>query len=332
MKKLYCLAIAAAANMLLANPAAASTQVGKFTVNFALGIFQHNGDFVIPGQTTGVSPDGDFRADRATGNYQRHQVTLIGHVLLHQRVASQPGRPPQPPMTLTSDQLSIDGSVSMYTATGSVKAVQGARTILADYMQLNDKTHDATLRNNVHAAEAGRVVDTQELHFNTVSGALLVPVPLTGHGTDGDFRADRADGNQRSGTFTLYGNVVVHRLGGTAKIGGSQEPVTLYCDRLDIANATKLYVADGHVRVIQAGRTLSGPHLQLDGVTHIATMTGGVHGTQNPNRTFDAAQLIYNTETEDFKVLGGVRMTFPFQRGTPAPRPSGSPSPQPTKS
>lgn len=303
-------------------PALAFVQVGKFTINFELGDFKRNGDFVVPGLVTGVSPDGDFRADRAIGNLQRSQVTLVGHVLLHQRFPSPHG-PPQPPMTLTSDQFHIDSKVKVYTATGSVRVVQGARTLVADVVQLNDATHDTIATGNVRVQDTTRSMDSQEVHYNTVTGNLLVPVSVTGRSADGDFRADRASGDQRSGTFSLFGNVVAHKLGGISKNGKSHDTVTLQCDQLDITSQTKEYNASGNVRVSQANRIISAPHLALNDTTHVATMTGGVHGQELPDRTFDAAQLIYNTETEDFKALGGVRVTFPYRRGgvkaTPSP-------------
>ena len=316
-------ALACCASMLVGQlqPAAASMQMGKFSINFELGDFRRNGDFVIPGQVTGVSPDGDFRSDRAIGNYQRGQVTLIGHVVLHERFSGTKG-PPQPPMTLTAEQLHIDSKLKLYTATGNVRAVQGTRTLTADLAQLNDATHDTTFTGNVHLQDSGRALDAQEIHYNLASGDLQVPVRVSGHSADGDFSADRASGNQRTGIFTLSGNVLVHKLGGVGKGAQSRDPVTLQSERLVINNQTKEYDADGHVRVSQANRIISAPHLTLNDTTHVATMTGGVHGQELPDRTFDAAQLIYNTQTEDFKALGGVRVTFPYRRGGASPTPS----------
>jgi lipopolysaccharide assembly outer membrane protein LptD (OstA) len=321
-----CLAIATSVDR-----AQADARIGKFTVTFAEGVFHRNGDFVIPGAVSGVSTDGDFKADRAFGNYQRQDVTLVGHVLMHQRVASGKG-PPQPPMTLTSDQLRVQGRpTSIYTATGKVVVVQGNRQLHSDYLQLNDITHQGLLRGNVSAQENDRVVNSAEIHYDTQSGAILVPGELTGFSSDTDFRADRGVGNQKAGTFTMTGNVVVHRFGNYGKANNSSEPLTLWCDKLDIANKPQTtYTATGNVKVAQGDRTLVAPMLKLNDTTHIATMTGGVHGEEPPDRTFDSAELIYNTETEDFKALGGVKATFPFRRAKSAatiPPVTASPSP-----
>ncbi|HXW51522.1 MAG TPA: LPS export ABC transporter periplasmic protein LptC [Candidatus Acidoferrales bacterium] len=316
-------------------PARADARIGKFNVSFAEGVFHRNGDFIIPGEVRGVSSDGDFRADRAFGNYQHNDVTLVGHVVLHQRAVPGHG-PPQPPMTLTSQQLHVLGQPSIYTATGSVVVVQGDRQLHSDYLQLNDTTHDGVLRGHVVAQENDRVVNTSEVHYNTLTGALLVPSTLTGFSSDSDFRADRAVGNNRAGTFTMVGNVVVHRFN-YGKANNSSEPLTLWCDKLDIANRPQVvYTATGHVKVTQGDRTLTGPVLKLNDTTHVADMTGGVHGEEKPDRTFDAAELLYNTQTEDFKALGGVKATFPFQRGafgaTPTPAPARHPASVPSAS
>jgi len=325
-----CLAIAASHELALAD-----AKIGKFTVTFAEGVFHRNGDFIIPGAVNGVSPDGDFKADRAFGNYQRQDVTLVGHVVMHQRAIQSHG-PPQPPMTLTSNQLRVEGKTDIYTATGSVVVVQGNRQLHSDYLRLDNSTHEGILRGGVVAQENDRVVNTNEVHYNTLSGSLLVPSALTGFSSDTDFRADRAVGNNKAGSFTMIGNVVVHRFN-YGKANNSSEPLTLWCDKLDITNRPQAtYTATGHVKVAQGDRTLVAPMLRLNDTTHIADMTGGVHGEEKPDRTFDAAELLYNTQTEDFKALGGVKATFPFRRAafaptaTPSPGPSALPKASPT--
>ena len=314
-----------------ADMAKADAKIGKFTITFAEGTFKRTGDFIIPGVVRGVSSDGDFKADRAFGNYNRNDVTLVGHVVLHRRAGSGS----QPPLTLTGNQLRVEGKTNTYTATGSVVVTQGNRRLHSDYLYLNDTTHQGVLRGNVMAQQNDRVVNTNEAQYNTLTGNLLVPGTLTGFSSNSDFRADRAVGNNKAGTFTMLGNVIVHRIN-YGKANNSNEPLTMWCDKLDITNRPQsTYTATGHVKVAQGDRTLIAPKLRLNETTHIADMTGGVHGEEKPDRTFDAAELLYNTQTEDFKALGGVRATFPFRRGTfsqspaPSPRPKSSPTPTP---
>ncbi len=315
-------------------PARADATIGKFTVSFAEGTFRANGDFVVPGAVKGVSEDGDFRADRAFGNYQTQELTLVGHVVLHRRASSAGS--PGPPLTLTCNQLRIGSKPAVYTATGNVVAVQGARRLQSDYLQLNDTTHEGLLRGNVHLQQNDRSLATSLLQYNLATGALNVPVPLSGATADMDFRADRAVGNNKAGTLLLTGNVVVHRYSGGGQGESRRAPLTLWCDRLDVVKTQ--YTATGHVRLAQGDRTLVAPVLRLNDTTHVATLTGGVHGEQPPDRTFDAAEILYNTQTQDFKALGGVKVTFPFRRGGPSASPSpespspGSPSPAPHSS
>jgi len=312
-------------------PAHADARIGRFTITFAEGVFHRNGDFVIPGAVYGVSPDGDFKADRAFGNYQRQDVTLVGHVLMHQRVGQGPGTAP---LTLTANQLRVSGKPSTYTATGSVVVVQANRKLHSDYLSLNDATHQGLLRGKVSAQEDDRVVNSDEIHYNTQNGNIDVPGELTGFSSNTDFRADRGFGNQKAGTFTMIGNVIVHRFGNYGKANNSSEPLTLWCDKLDIVRRPETtYTATGHTKVAQGDKTLVAPVLTLNDTTHTATMTGGVHGEELPDRTFDAAEVVYNTQTEDFKALGGVKATFPFRRAAstaPAPSPRAIVRPSPT--
>jgi lipopolysaccharide assembly outer membrane protein LptD (OstA) len=302
--------------------ALADAKIGKFTVTFAEGVFHRNGDFVIPGAVNGVSSDGDFKADRAFGNYQRQDVTLVGHVVLHQRSSGRGSA--QPPLTLTSNQLRVEGKPSIYAATGSVVVTQGNRRLRSDYLWLNNTTHQGILRGHVSAQQNDRVVNTSEVHYNTASGDLFVPTTLTGFSSNADFRADRAVGNNKAGTLTLLGHVIVHRM--NAAVNNANEPLTLWCDKLDITSKPQeTYTCTGHVKVAQGDKTLVAPKLRLNNTTHVADMTGGVHGEEKPDRTFDAAELLYNTQTQDFKALGGVRATFPFRRGVFAPSPAPSP-------
>ena len=181
-------------------------------------------------------------------------------------------------------------------------------------------------------------VNFAEWDGNLKTGDFVIPGQISGNSSDGNFRGDRAFGNQKREEITLVGHVVVHRLGGFGKRGSPQEPVTLTCDQLRIANKAKVYTASGNVRIMQGNKTLTAPLVTLDDMTHIGRLSGGVHAEQPPDRSFDAAEVLYNTQSEDFKALGGVRATFPISHATPAP-PTGapvlpllSPKPAPTPS
>ena len=178
-------------------------------------------------------------------------------------------------------------------------------------------------------------VNFAEGEGNLKTGDFVMPSAVTGHSSDGTFRGDRAFGNSKRDEITLVGHVMVHKLGGVSKDGKKPtEPVTLTCDKLEIQNKVKLYTATGHVKVVQGDKTLTAPLMRLNDVTHDAALTGGVHAEQPPDRTFDSAQVLYNTKSEDFKALGGVQATFPIN-ASPSPAPNagipGSPTPSPVK-
>ncbi len=174
-------------------------------------------------------------------------------------------------------------------------------------------------------------VNFSEGEGNLKTGDFVMPSTVTGHSSDGTFRADRAFGNSKRDEVTLIGNVLVHKLGGVGGGKKPSEPVTLTCDKLQIYNKRKVYIASGHVKVVQGDKTLTAPLMRLDDQTHDASLTGGVHGDEPPDRTFDAAEVLYNTRSEDFKALGGVQATFPLKASpTPtAPQPAPSPSSRP---
>ncbi|HLJ83282.1 MAG TPA: LPS export ABC transporter periplasmic protein LptC [Candidatus Eremiobacteraceae bacterium] len=167
-------------------------------------------------------------------------------------------------------------------------------------------------------------VNFSEGEGNLKTGDFVMPSTVTGHSSDGTFRGDRAFGNSKRDEVTLIGHVLVHKLGGVGGNGKKpSEPVTLTCDKLQIYNKRKVYIASGNVKVVQGDKTLTAPLMRLDDETHDAALTGGVHADEPPDRTFDAAEVLYNTKTENFKALGGVQATFPLKSSpTPAPPPS----------
>jgi hypothetical protein len=178
-------------------------------------------------------------------------------------------------------------------------------------------------------------VNFAEGEGNLKTGDFVMPSTVTGHSTDGTFRGDRAFGNSKRDEITLVGHVMVHKLGGVSKDGKKpSEPVTLTCDKLEIQSKAKLYTATGNVKVVQGDKTLTAPLMKLNDNTHDAALTGGVHAEEPPDRTFDSAEVLYNTKSEDFKALGGVQATFPL-KSSPTPFPNAgtivAPQPSPVK-
>ncbi|HEV2908261.1 MAG TPA: LPS export ABC transporter periplasmic protein LptC, partial [Candidatus Eremiobacteraceae bacterium] len=155
--------------------ARADLQIGRFSVQFRNSNYNlKTGDIVLTGGVSGKGPDGDFRADRAFGNRERQEITLVGNVVAHRKTATAP-------VELRSDTATIDERSKTYIATGNVSAIVGPRTMSADSMRLDDAAHVFTLNGNVHISEPpGRSLTTDELVYHDDSGDIQVPGPLSG--------------------------------------------------------------------------------------------------------------------------------------------------------
>jgi len=313
-------------------PLSFPSRLGNLSLSFTeFDWNQKTGDFIIPGEIKGKTAKSDFRADRANGNDKVGYITLIGHVVVHSQGGGQGARAGQP-VSVTSDQLRYDYRAGIYTATGNVHASQGDATLAAAAMRLDDTGRVADLSGGVHYQEAGgRSLSTQALTYHTDNGDYLVPGQLSGNAPDGSFSADSASGNGPHNDVTLVGDVVVHKLGGFRKVGDSNQPITLECTTLQVQSSQKLYTASGHVKVIQGARVMTAPLMRLDDNTHVLKMTGGVHAIEPPSSTFDAPEVIYNTETQDFRALGGVHATVPVNALSRKASPKPKSTPESTK-
>lgn len=199
---------------------------------------------------------------------------------------------------------------------------------------------------------------SSEFNFNFKTGDVQFPQPLHGRTSDGTYRADRGYGNLHGQIMNLIGHVVVHRDATRDKAGKPVEAMTLTADQVHIESKAKFYRASGDVKIVQGtmtmtaplivddethrvvnasggvkivrgNQTMTAPQIALDETTHVAHLTGGVHAEQPPDRSFDAAEVFYNTQTQDFKAIGAIQMKFPANQAAPAAsaRPTSSPRP-----
>ncbi len=283
-------------------PARADLQIGRFSLEFRNSNYNlKTGDIVLTGGVSGKGPDGDFRADRAFGNREKQEITLVGGVQAHRKSGTQP-------ITLRSDTAFIDERAKTYVASGNASAQVGQRIMNADEMRFDDAAHVFTLSGSVSIVEPpGRTLLTGLLIYHDDTGDISSPGPLSGIAENGDFRADRAQGNVRTNLMTLSGGVVLHS--GAVASGPSKEPIALYADTLHIDGAAKRMQASGDVRIEQGTQTLSAPQLDLDNATGEMRMSGGVHGAQPPDRTFDTAEISYNLNSGEITVPKAVRGT-----------------------
>jgi lipopolysaccharide export system protein LptA len=129
----------------------------------------------------------------------------------------------------------------------------------------------------------GTRIETDLTNWNQQTGDFSMPhrVRFARPGTDGT--ADRATGNSKDGTITLYGHVVVHdsggalqSLGGKTPAGAGAMPATLTCDKLAIDSKGKIYTATGNVHFSQDGRTGSADRGTLDRNSNVLHLEGNV--------------------------------------------------------
>ena len=155
----------------------ASFKVGVWTVHASLvDMNWKSGDFSTPNKIVMLRNGGDITGDRASGNSKTNNMTLYGHVVVHDTqgdlggLSSTKAPTSRGPETLTSDQLHVDGPGQVYTATGNVHYVQADTTVDADKGTLNDATHDLNLEGNVRIVQGQRNMTAAHVRYNTVSG------------------------------------------------------------------------------------------------------------------------------------------------------------------
>jgi lipopolysaccharide assembly outer membrane protein LptD (OstA) len=152
-------------------------QVGLWTVHMtSVDVNFKSGDFSTPNKVTMDREGGDITGDRANGNYKSKTATLYGNVVMHDTqgnfagLSSTKASSNRGPATLNADQVKIDGTAKVYTATGHVHYVQADTTVDAEKGVLNDDKHELDLRGNVHIVQGDRNMSSDHVVYNTISG------------------------------------------------------------------------------------------------------------------------------------------------------------------
>ena len=153
-----------------------SVAVGGWTlVTEQLDADTQSGDFSSPVTVRLTRGDGStIDADRANGNYKRHQANLFGHVQIHD-VSGTFGmksaqNAPREPATLATDELRVDGTARVYDAQGNVHYEQGQSSAEADHARLNDITHRLDMDGKVHVVQGDRTLFADRATYDTVTG------------------------------------------------------------------------------------------------------------------------------------------------------------------
>jgi lipopolysaccharide export system protein LptA len=184
-------------------------------------------------------------------------------------------------------------------------------------------------------------IETSETHWNFNTGEFSMPHRVKFFRPGTDAVSDRATGNSKNGTASLYGHVVVHDNGETAgnvskgAYGGSG-PATLICDQLDVDSKAKLYIATGHVHFSQGTRSGSASKAILNRATGMLDLEGDVH-LSDTGSTLTANSVLYNLNTKDAQVLGAPAVMSQPENGLrpptgpPVARPKSPPRARPAK-
>jgi len=192
-------------------------------------------------------------------------------------------------------------------------------------------------------------IETDETQANFNTGDFTMPHKVRFYRPGTDAIGDRAQGNSKRGTVSLFGNVVVHDSGNATEATGAaykgSGPATLTCDQLDVDSKARVYTATGHFHFLQGARTGSAERASLDRTAGKLHLEGNVHLTDNGS-TISADIVDYNLNTKDVQTHGSPTIMTqpatqqpasaprqtPAARHTPAPRrtPARAPSPKPT--
>ncbi|HEY0476323.1 MAG TPA: LPS export ABC transporter periplasmic protein LptC [Kofleriaceae bacterium] len=175
-------------------------------------------------------------------------------------------------------------------------------------------------------------IDTEDISYKD-NGDFTMPkkVAFSRPGSDGV--ADRAEGNSKRGTVSLFGNVVIHDNGNAPEANSEDEyakggPATITCDQLDVDSKAKVYTAIGHVHFEQGERKADAARGVLNRTTGMLRLQGKVK-TLDGSSSLSADDMDYNLTTKRFEANGRPVM---IKQPVPTPEPgSVSPSPKPKK-
>jgi lipopolysaccharide export system protein LptA len=175
-------------------------------------------------------------------------------------------------------------------------------------------------------------VETDEISFKG-NGDFTMPHKVTFSRPGSDGTADRAEGNDKRGTVSLFGNVVIHDNGNAPEAASDDEyakggPSTLTCDQLDVDSKAKVYNAIGHVHFEQGGRKADAEHGVLNRTTGMLHLEGNVK-TADGESTLTAQNIDYNVNTKKVEANGKpVVIKQPVPTAEPGSAPSPSPKPK----
>jgi hypothetical protein len=175
-------------------------------------------------------------------------------------------------------------------------------------------------------------INTEDISYKD-NGDFTMPKKVTFSRPGSDGVADRAEGNSKRGTVSLFGNVVIHDNGNAPEASSEDEyakggPATITCDQLDVDSKAKVYTAIGHVHFEQGDRKADAARGVLNRTTGMLRLQGKVK-TLDGSSSLTGDDMDYNLNTKRFEANGRPVM---IKQPVPTPEPgSVTPSPKPKK-
>lgn len=282
--------------------------------------FNIDGSFELPVKFLATSKGLSITADRANGNSKSQIMHAFGNVVVHQDASMKKGpdgkMTPQPPSTLTSDQLDVNNVSKLFTATGNMHFTQvGGRDATADTATLDDTSHHLHMQGSVKVHDKDRTIASNTLDYDTQSGQIGADGSVVATGT-ADSLSGSSNASSTSGVAG-FDQIDTEHLDFNFKTGDFSLPVSFKADNSTteitadhaVGNSKqKVLHADGHVVVhkgaeehasgkaqvvTQKPSTLTSDKLDADGIAKMYVATGNVHFTQEGGRegTADSATL-----------------------------------------
>ena len=247
----------------------------------------------------------------------------------------------QSDVTVTTPRLTYDARTQDAVAEEGVRLVQPGRLLTADAMTANlqrkeaDVTGHVVLRTSGPRQPAGdtapqapdetttitapRVMYRWNAHEAKAQGGVVIRQP------DKTLHASQAFYDGAGGRVVLEGDVVVDQSNGEwlvrrGAVGPPQDPesrkavaspATLSCDRLVILLSDGDMDADGHVTVVQEGRTIAGDHASYAAKDKRVVMTGDVHVRDADGSALRADQVVILLAQGTFEAVGNVDAELP---------------------
>jgi lipopolysaccharide assembly outer membrane protein LptD (OstA) len=287
--------------------------------------------FTADGNVVLSLEDVEVHAPQITFDLPSHMMRAAGGVTVTQK-----------DVTVTTPRLTYDARTQDAVAEEGVRLVQPGRLLTADAMTANlqrkeaDMTGHVVLRTSGPRRSAGdavpqapdqsaatitapRVIYRWDAREAKAEGGVVIAQP------DKTMRSGQALYAEADGRIVLEGDVVMEQSNGEwlvrhGVVGLPQDPesrkalaspATLSCDRLVILLADGDMDADGHVTVVQEGRSIAGEHASYSAKDRRVIMAGDVHVRDADGSALRADQVVILLAQGTFEATGNVDADLP---------------------